>query len=69
MDQNQSVVVFLYQEKKINTHNKDFRNGDTLNNKDTCKLGKHAQCWNVLKNRLVPIARSIRAAENMENRD
>ena len=60
MDQNQSVVVFVYQEKKNNKHNKGFRNGDTPNNKDTCKLRKHAQCWSVLKNRLDPIARRMK---------
>ena len=30
---------------------KRFRNGDTPRNEDTCELGKHAWCQNVLKNR------------------
>ena len=39
-----------------------FTNRYTASNKDTRKLGKHAQCWNTLKIRLSLIAQSIKKA-------
>ena len=68
------VVVFRFQEKKNNKHDKDFINGDTLNNE------RHMQTREtysiLLKNRLNLILKDEegrqgknRAAEVMENRD
>ena len=48
-----SVLAILYHEKNGSEYDEDLKI-------DMSKLGKHAQCQNVLKNRLSPIVQRMK---------